>query len=250
MSTDSYALVTGASSGLGAEFATQLAAKGHSLVLVARDQDRLNGVARDLERRFAVSCEVLPADLHTADGRATVATRLQDDYAPIRVLVNNAGYGIPGDLADSDLAEEIDHMTIHVHVPLELTKAALPGMISRGVGRVIVVSSVAGYLARGSYSAHKAWGLTMAKSLNATYKKQGVHVSAVAPGFTRTEFHQRMGMNVSSIPDFFWLRAPDVVKASLKAVEAGKPITVPGLTYKALAALAGLTPASWHQRGV
>ena len=250
MSSDSYALVTGASSGLGTEFAEHLAATGHSLVLVARDQDRLNATARDLEVRFGVACEVLPADLHTVEGRARVATRLQDDRAPIRVLVNNAGYGIPGDLADSDLASEIDHMVIHVQVPLELTKAVLPGMVSRGVGRVILVSSVAGYLARGSYSAHKAWGLTMAKSLNATYKKHGVHVSAVAPGFTRTEFHQRMGMNVSNIPEFFWLSAPAVVKASIKAVEAGQPITVPGFTYKALVALAGLVPASWHQRGV
>lgn len=250
MTSASYALVTGASSGLGTEFAQQLAAKGHSLVLVARDRERLNAIARDLEVRFGVGCEVLPADLHTPSGRAHVLDRLRDDEKPIRVLVNNAGYGIPGDLADSDLSQELDHMVIHVQVPLELTKAVLPGMVSRGEGRVILVSSVAGYLARGSYSAHKAWGLTMARSLNTTYKKHGVHVSAVAPGFTRTEFHQRMGMNVSAIPEFFWLSAPAVVKASITAVEAGQPITVPGLLYKALVALAGLIPTSWHQRGV
>jgi short-subunit dehydrogenase len=144
----------------------------------------------------------------------------------------------------------MDHLVIHVQTPLELTKAALPGMLSRGEGRVVLVSSVAGYLARGSYSAHKAWGLTMAKSLNATYRTRGVHISAVAPGFTRTEFHERMGMNVASVPQFFWLRAEAVVKSSIRAVEAGRPISVPSLTYKTLVALSGVIPATWHQRGV
>jgi len=250
MSAPRYALITGASSGLGVEYATQLAASGHSLVLVARDKKRLEAVAIDISARFGVTSEIIAVDLHTPAGRERVSARLRDDSKPIRVLVNNAGYGISGDLADSDLSSEIDHMVIHVQAPLELTKAVLPGMLARGVGRVILVSSVAGYLARGSYSAHKAWGLTMARSLNATYKRRGVHISAVAPGFTRTEFHQRMGMNISSIPRFLWLRAPRVVAASIRAVEAGRPITIPSLIYKALVAIAGILPASWHQRGV
>ncbi len=250
MSAPRYALITGASSGLGVEYATQLAASGHSLVLVARDKKRLAAVAAEVSARFGVTSEIIAVDLHTPVGRERVSARLRDDSKPIRVLVNNAGYGISGDLADSDLSSEIDHMVIHVQAPLELTKAVLPGMLSRGVGRVVLVSSVAGYLARGSYSAHKAWGLTMARSLNATYKERGVHISAVAPGFTRTEFHQRMGMNISSIPRFLWLSAPGVVAASIRAVEAGRPITIPSLIYKALVAIAGIFPASWHQRGV
>lgn len=250
MSTTRYALVTGASSGLGTEYATQLAASGHALVLVARDEGRLTALASDLQSRYDIHTEVLVADLHTTAGRQLVAARLSGEKEPIRVLVNNAGYGISGDLADSDTAAEIDHMVIHVQAPLELTKAVLPGMLSRGEGRVIVVSSVAGYLSRGSYSAHKAWGLTLARSLNATYKKQGVHVSAVAPGFTRTEFHQRMGMNTSGIPGFLWLTPRAVVQASLKAVEAGRPVTIPGFTYKVLVAVSGLIPATLHQKGV
>lgn len=250
MTTEKYALITGASSGLGLEYATQLAASGHSLVLVARDRDRLEGVATDMSSRFGVSTEVIAADLHQPSARELVASRVQDPVRPIRTLVNNAGYGIAGDVAESDSGHEADHLTIHVTAPLELTKAALPGMLERGVGRIIFVSSVAGYLARGSYSAHKAWGLSMARSLNASYKPRGVHVSAVAPGFTRTEFHQRMGMNIAGIPEFLWLSAPAVVAASVKAVEAGRAVTIPGFTYKVLTAVAQIVPASWHQRGV
>jgi short-subunit dehydrogenase len=250
MTTEKYALITGASSGLGLEYAAQLAALGHSLVLVARDRGRLEAVATDMSSRFGVSTEVIAADLHEPASRQLVASRLQDQARPIRTLVNNAGYGIAGDVAESDSGDEADHLTIHVTTPLELTKAALPGMLERGVGRIVFVSSVAGYLARGSYSAHKAWGLSMARSLNASYKPRGIHVSAVAPGFTRTEFHQRMGMNISGIPEFLWLSAPAVVAASIKAVEAGRAVTIPGFTYKALTAVAQIVPASWHQRGV
>lgn len=250
MTTEKYALITGASSGLGLEYATQLAASGHSLVLVARDRGRLESVATDMSSRFGVTTEVIAADLHQPSARKLVASRLQNPVRPIRTLVNNAGYGIAGDVAESDSGDEANHLTIHVTTPLELTKAALPGMLERGVGRIIFVSSVAGYLARGSYSAHKAWGLSMARSLNASCKPRGVHVSAVAPGFTRTEFHQRMGMNISGIPEFLWLSAPAVVAASVKAVEAGRAVTIPGFTYKALTAVAQIVPASWHQRGV
>lgn len=164
-------------------------------------------------------------------------------------MINNAGYGIPGHLAESDASLERDHLAIHITAPLELTKAALPGMLERGEGRVVFVSSVAGYLARGSYSAHKAWGLTMARSLNATYKPRGVHVSAVAPGFTRTEFHQRMKMDTTMFPGFLWLRAPYVVERSLRAVEAGRSVSIPSFRYKTLVAIAAVLPKRWHQAG-
>jgi short-subunit dehydrogenase len=244
-----WALVTGASSGLGVEYARALARSGHNLVLVARNRDRLTSLADTLAQEFSLECEVLPADLHTSRDVARVAKRLGDESKPIRVLVNNAGYGIPGHLAESDASLERDHLAIHVTAPLELTKAALPGMLERGEGRVVFVSSVAGYLSRGSYSAHKAWGLTMARSLNATYKPRGVHVSAVAPGFTRTEFHQRMNMDITMFPGFLWLQAPYVVERSLRAVEAGRAITIPSLRYKALVAIAAVLPTKWHQAG-
>lgn len=249
MGTRQWALVTGASSGLGVEYARALARSGHDVVLVARNRDRLTSLAAAIAQQFSVECEVLTADLHKTRDVARVARRLRDTAKPIRVLVNNAGYGIPGHLADSDASLERDHLAIHITAPLELTKAALPGMLERGEGRVVFVSSVAGYLARGTYSAHKAWGLTMARSLNATYKPRGVHVSAVAPGFTKTEFHQRMAMDISIFPGFLWLRAPYVVERSLRSVEAGRAVTIPSIRYKTLVAIAAVLPKKWHQAG-
>jgi short-subunit dehydrogenase len=123
-------------------------------------------------------------------------------------------------------------------------------MLERGHGRVVMVSSVAGYLARGTYSAHKAWGLSLARSLNETYQRHGVHVSAVAPGFTRTEFHQRMGMNISGIPRLMWLSASDVVASSLRAVNAGKAVVIPSVRYRLLVAIAHVLPRRLHQGGV
>ena len=249
MARRGWALVTGASSGLGAEFAWQLARSGHDLVLVSRSQERLESLSQELRDAYGVSSEVLVADLHNPSEVDLVAARIADASRPVRVLVNNAGYGIGGNLDRSDAQEERDHLAIHVTAPLELTKAALPGMLERGEGRVLFVSSVAGYLSRGTYSANKAWGLTMARSLNATYRSRGVHVSAVAPGFTRTEFHQRMNMDTSLFPELMWLKAPDVVAKALRAVESGRAVTIPSARYKLLVAVATLVPARWHQAG-
>lgn len=243
-----WALVTGASSGLGTEFALQLARRGHSVVLVGRDKSRLESVAESLAP-MGVDSEVLVADLHDPSALERVATRLQSADRPIRVLVNNAGYGIHGSLATSDLLEERDHLAIHVTVPLELTKAALPGMLERKDGRIILVSSVAGYLARGTYSAHKAWGLSLARSLNASHRRDGVHVSAVAPGFTRTEFHQRMRMSIDAFPEVMWLRAERVVSDALRGVEAGRAVVVPSIRYRLLVRVSKILPARTHQWG-
>ena len=243
-----WALVTGASSGLGTEFALQLARRGHSVVLVGRDASRLESVAESLAP-MGVDTEVLVADLHHPSAVARVATRLKSTGRPIRVLVNNAGYGIHGALATSDLVEERDHLAIHVTVPLELTKAALPGMLERGEGRIILVSSVAGFLSRGTYSAHKAWGLSLARSLNASHRRDGVHISAVAPGFTRTEFHQRMRMSVDAFPAVMWLRAEKVVRDALHGVEVGRAVVVPSIRYWLLVGASKMLPARTHQWG-
>jgi short-subunit dehydrogenase len=241
------ALITGASSGLGVEYARHYASVGHRVVLVARDTVRLSALAQELSETFGVDAEVLAADLHIAKDRNRVAERLRSVANPVRVLVNNAGYGIAGEVDSSDPQEEADHLTIHVTAPLELTKAALPGMLERGEGRIIIVSSVAGYLARGTYSAHKAWGLTFARSANETYRRRGVHVSAVAPGFTRTEFHQRMAMETAGIPGVLWLSAPRVVLESVRAVEKGRAVVIPSSRYKILVAVAALLPKKFHQ---
>ena len=250
MDTPGWALITGASSGLGAEYARALARAGHPLVLVARDASRLKSLANTIAHQWGVETQVLAADLHIEAQRQRVVERLRDSQQPVDVLINNAGYGIAGNLAESDEREESNHLAIHVTAPLELTKAALPGMLERGHGRVVMVSSVAGYLARGTYSAHKAWGLSLARSLNETYRRHGVHVSAVAPGFTRTEFHQRMGMNISGIPRLMWLSASDVVASSLRAVNAGKAVVIPSVRYRLLVAIAHVLPRRLHQGGV
>lgn len=248
--SSSWAVVTGASSGLGVDFARQLAARGLSVCLVARDTARLAALAEVIEDEFGVATEVFVADLHDPSDRDRVSARLRDPSRPVTWLVNNAGYGIAGDLAESDWESELNHHSIHVTAPLELTKAALPGMLERGLGRVVLVSSVAGYLSRGTYSAHKAWGLSLARSLTARYRSEGVVVSAVAPGFTRTEFHQRMKMDVAGVPEWMWLRADRVVADALRAAERGRAVSIPSMRYKALVAVASLTPKRWHQAGV
>jgi short-subunit dehydrogenase len=246
---ESYALITGASSGLGVAFARHLAAKGHSLVVVARNEERLQALATELRESYSISCEVLVADLHREADRRVVSDRLADGSRPIDVLVNNAGYGIEGDVDQTTPADEMNHLTIHVVAPLEHIQAALSGMLERGRGTIIVVSSVAGFLARGTYSAHKAWGLSLAGSLTTQYRSRGVVVTAVAPGFTQTEFHQRMGMNVSKVPGLMWLRADYVVRSALRAATRGKAVCVPSLRYKALVMVAALVPKKWHQLG-
>lgn len=232
---------------MGAEYARHFASVGHRVVLVARNTAHLETLARELSHSFGVEAEVVTADLHRPGDRKRVAERLRSEVHPVRVLVNNAGYGIAGDVDSSDPREEADHLTIHVTAPLELTKAALPGMLNRGEGRIIIVSSVAGYLARGTYSAHKAWGLSFARSTHETYRRRGVHVSAVAPGFTRTNFHQRMEMETSGIPNALWLSAPRVVTESVRAVERGRPVVIPSVRYKILVAVATLLPKKFHQ---
>jgi len=248
MTHSSWALVTGASSGIGAEFALQLASQGHNVALVGRDAERLEATASVVRARGA-EAEILVSDLHRKPDVARVAHRLTSSSRPIRVLVNNAGYGIHGTLATSDLQEERDHLAIHISAPMELMKAALPGMIERGVGRIVMVSSVAGFLSRGTYSAHKAWGLSIAKSLNATHRADGVHVSAVAPGFTRTEFHQRMKMTVDGFPPIMWLTAERVVSDALRAVESGRALAIPSFRYRVLVAVSKILPARTHQWG-
>jgi uncharacterized protein len=232
---------------LGAEFAQHYGALGYRLVLVARDRARLDALADIISTAHDVDVEVLPADLHSTRERARVIRRLRSTRHPISVLVNNAGYGIAGDLHSSDPEEEANHLGIHVAVPLELTKAVLPGMLERRYGRIILVSSVAGYLSRGTYSAHKAWGLSFARSTNEMYRRRGVHVSAVAPGFVRTGFHQRMGMEIAGIPGFLWLDAASVVASGARAVEKGKPVVIPSLRYKVLVGVAALIPRKFHQ---
>lgn len=242
------ALVTGPTAGIGRSIAGQLAGHGHDLVLVARDEQRLRQTAAEITAQFRVDCEVLPADLAQRAEAERVAARLQDSQKPIEWLVNNAGSSVSVGFRDSALAEELTMLDLLVTTPLILTHAALPGMIDRGRGRILVVSSVAGFLPTGTYAAAKSWATTFAEGVHAQVRHQGVHVTALCPGFTHTEFHERAGLDVSGVPELLWQDADFVAEAGLRACEQGKPVVVPGAVYKGIQGLSRTLPVTMLQR--
>ena len=240
------ALVTGASAGIGAEFARQLAAAGHDLVLVARDVARLRALGAELTAAHGVTVEPLAADLTTEDGIATVegaiAARPQ-----LHLLVNNAGFGTKGTLAAADPAQQRAMLTLHVDCVHRLTRAALPGLTQRRRGGVITVASVASFLASGgnvNYCATKTWQRVYMQGLAAELAGTGVTVQALCPGFTVTEFHDRMGFDQRGrTPAWMWYPAAEVVRVSLSAFAAGGPVVViPGFVYKVAVFLARHLP--------
>lgn len=242
------ALITGASSGLGAEFVRQLAASGADVVLVARDRGALEEVAREVRDRYGVSAEVLPADLTSEAGRDAVAARLVDPDRPVGILVNNAGFGLDLDFASNDIADEERHLDLHVRATMRLSHAALGAMTARGSGRIINVASVAAFLPRGTYGAVKAWIVSFSRWANAAYAP--VTVTAVCPGFTHTHFHERLGLppGQEGVPGWMWLSADDVVREGLHDAARGKAVSIPSLRYKVLVAAARLVPAALAAR--
>lgn len=239
------ALITGATAGLGAEFAEQLAAARYNLVLVARDTPRLEAKSARLRAEFGVEVEILPADLLTDDGVARVAQRLRDPESPVTMLVNNAGFGLVGAFEENSLQDETDQLRILVRVPMQLSHAAVESMLARGKGHILNVASMAGFIPRGTYGASKAWLISFSRWANLQYASRGVTVTAVCPGFVHTEFHQRMGANTRSVPSWLWLNADQVVREGLVDTLAGKAISVPSGKYKALSAVARIVPAGW-----
>lgn len=237
------ALITGASAGLGAEFARQLAARGTNLVLVARNRARLEEAAAGLERRYGITAEVLPADLTDDAGVEAVVARLADPERPVGILVNNAGIGLLHNFEDNRISEEKKHLKLHGETAMVLTHAALKGMLERRSGRIINVASIAAFLPRGTYSAAKAWLVSFSRWANLAYRKQGIKVTAVCPGFTHTEFHDRMGMDKSVAPSWAWLHADRVVREGLADNERGRPVSIPSKRYKLVAAVAQVAPA-------
>jgi uncharacterized protein len=239
------ALVTGASAGLGAEFARQLAGSGHYLVLVARNADRLETAAEGLRREHGVRVEVLPADLTTDAGCAAVAARLAAAGQPIDLLVNNAGLGTYRPFGTVDLVTEERQLDLNVRAVLRLTHAAVPAMTARGRGRILNVSSVSGFVPRSgnaTYSASKAWVTMFSEALRLQLAGTGVTVTALCPGFTHTEFHDRADADMSAVPARMWLEARDVVAEALADTAAGKALSVPSRRYKVLITAAGLLP--------
>ncbi|MCR2786013.1 MULTISPECIES: SDR family oxidoreductase [unclassified Microbacterium] len=238
------ALITGASSGLGAEFARQLAARGMDLVLVARDRDALDALCRRLRDEHGVHAEALAADLLDPAQLADVVARLRDGEHPVDMLVNNAGFGLPLAFERNDIEDEQRHLDLHVAVPMRLMHAVLPGMLERRRGRIVNVASVAAFTPRSTYGAVKGWLISFSRWANVAYGPRGVTVTAVCPGFTHTNFHERMGMALGreGVPGWMWLNAGDVVAAALRDVARGKSVSVPSLRYKVLVGLTRVLP--------
>lgn len=232
------ALVTGASSGIGKEFCEQLAARGDDLVVVARTVDRLTQLAVELRARHGVEVEVLPADLTDPDQLQAVARRVADADRPVDLLVNNAGYGLNSPFLETAIEDELHHLDLHVRTTLVLSHAAAGAMARRGQGAIVNVSSVASFMASGTYSAAKSWVTVFSESLATQVADSGVRVIALCPGFTHTEFHQRAGITAEdSTPAFMWLNADRLVRDCFADLEAGKVISVPGRQYKVATAL-------------
>jgi hypothetical protein len=239
------ALVTGATAGIGAAFARRLAAESCDLVLVARDQPRLRAQADALARAHGVTVEVLPADLTTEDGLAVVARRLAARAGPVDLLVNNAGMTLNRSVLHTSVEAEQRLLSLNVHSVMRLTKAALPGMVERGHGAVINVSSTAGFAAvmpGSTYSATKAWVNNFSESVAPAVRPFGVRVMALCPGYVRTEFHARAGIDMSRTPGWLWLDADNVAADALRSLTRGKVVRVVDWRYRLIVAAMRLAP--------
>lgn len=241
------ALITGASSGIGAAFARRLAIDGYRLVLVARDRDRLRESARILEAAGSPATEILAADLTDPAGREQVVQRLRADVYPVDLLINNAGASIGKSFLDATEADLTGQLELNVTSVMLLTHAALLGMIARRHGAIINLSSIAGLLpGRGStYSASKAWVTSFTEGLATSLRGTGVRMVAVAPGFVRTEFHERARLNMSGTPEWMYVPMSTVVDESLAGLRRGRTLVIPGPLYKAVATVATLAPRPW-----
>jgi len=230
------AVVTGASSGIGAVFARRLAALGYDLLLVARRRERLEALARELERQHSVRAGVLAADLAKDADLRTVENRLAA-AKDLAFLVNNAGFGMRGLFHESDLGRQDEMHRLHILATVRLTHVALRGMIERGKGNIVNVSSCAAFSQspwNTTYSATKAWMNSFTESLAVELKMCGapIRVQALCPGFTVTEFHDVMGVDRKVVPASWWMTSEAVVEASLRGLERNQLIVVPGWRYR------------------
>ena len=239
--TRPFALVTGPTSGIGRAFALELARRGYDLVLVARSEQRLDEVAAAV-RELGAGAEVLVADLGERESLAQVERRLADQERPVDLLVNNAGFGLKRGLADNDVEDEQRMLDVLVTAVMRLSHAATVAMLARGHGGIINVSSVAGFLPRGTYGAAKAYVTRLSLWADATYRGRGVRTMALCPGFVRTDFHQRMEVGQDSAPSWMWLDADRLVSTALADFDKGKALSVPDPRYKAVVALASYVP--------
>lgn len=239
---NSWALVTGATAGIGESFSRLLAANNYNIVLVARDLPRLQERATALEARFGISTHVIQADLATDDGCLKIEKYIAENQ--IDVLINNAGFGTNKAFTMSALEVEQQLLDVLVRTPMRLMHVALPLMKARDNGVIINVSSVAGYIAGGTYSASKSYLTVLSESLNTELSATNVKVSALCPGFTRTEFHQRGKMSMTGLPNFLWLNSDRLVEQSWRDALKGKAVSIPGWQYKLLVLIVETMPRS------
>jgi len=243
------AFVTGASAGIGEAFARALAARGHDLTLVARRHDRLEALAKELAEGHRVATAVEVADLADAADLARLAAQVAAD--PPDLLVNNAGFGTVGRFAELELERELEEIRLNVVALVTLTRAALPGLLARGRGAIVNVSSLAGEGPgpfSATYSATKAFVTRFSESLHEEARGSGVTVQALLPGFTRTEFQDVAGVDKGRVPSLAWMTAEQVVRASLAALERGDAIVIPGAANRALGALTAMAPRGMARR--
>ena len=241
-----WALVTGATAGIGESFTRLLASEGFNIVLVARDEARLHERAQGLKDRYGADSVVIVADLATESGCAKVEEFISNNE--IEILINNAGFGINKAFTMSDLAKEEEVLKVLVRTPMRLMHVALPAMKARNSGVVINVSSVAGFIAGGAYSAAKSYLTVLSESLHTELSATNIKVSSLCPGFTRTEFHQRGRMKMAGLPEFMWLNSDELVAAAWKDTLAGKAVSIPGWQYKLLVGIISVVPRSIVRR--
>lgn len=229
------ALITGASTGIGATYADRLARRGYDLVLVARDQARLEALATRLRGETGVAVEVLRADLNQPADLARIEQRLKDDAA-ITMLVNNAGMAVAGAMLDADPDRLESMIKLNVTAPTRLARAVLPGLAARGSGTVINIASVVALapgLVGDVYSATKAYMLNLSEALQTEVGPRGVRVQAVLPGATRTEIWERAGVDVDKFPAEMVMEVGEMVDAALAGLDQGELITIPALPERA-----------------
>ncbi|MGQ9800535.1 MAG: SDR family NAD(P)-dependent oxidoreductase [Candidatus Saccharicenans sp.] len=223
------ALITGASAGLGEEYARQLAAAGTDLILVARRRERLEKLVAELKEKFKISVEVFPADLSREEEIYRLADKIKQTE-DLELLINNAGFGGRSQFYRDETKEAEQMIRVHVMAPVVLTRAALPAMIKRNRGAVINLASVAAFspFSGAMYSSTKAFLVMFSENLQTELFGKGIKIQALCPGLTHTEFHQVAGINKEAIPGLLWMKTDRVVRISLKALNGKKVIVVPG----------------------
>lgn len=244
------ALVTGASAGIGEAYAERLAREQYDLVVVARSRERLEALAKRLVESRSIEVEVLVADLTHAADLAIVEQRLASDPT-FDLVVNNAGFGTFGPFAELDVAREEEEIRLNVIALMRITRAALPGMLKRGQGAIINVSSLAGLAPlplNATYGATKAFVNSFTEAVYEEIAGSGVRLQVLQPGFTRTEFQERAGIQSASVPDFAWMEAAAVVDASIEGLRRGDLVCVPGGANRVMAALTGILPRAFARR--